>query len=59
MKNFYNFSKILDSKILTSDKPKNNVFILKCVGNQKSTVVERFFAASNQRERYLKEEWNK
>ena len=36
----------------TSDRPKANVFIVQCVGNQNSSV-ERFFATSNQLERYL------
>ena len=39
-----------DSKILTSDKPKNNVFILKCFG-EKNSSVERFFASSTRADR--------
>lgn len=41
---------IKDSKILTSDKPKNNVFILKCFG-EKNSSVERFFASSTRADR--------
>lgn len=41
---------IKSCKIATSDKPKLNVFIVKCVGNQNSSV-ERFFASSTKLER--------
>lgn len=41
---------IKNCKISTSDKPKMNVFIVKCVGNQNSSV-ERFFASSTKLER--------
>ncbi len=46
---------VKDSKISESDRPKNNVFILRCASsnNQKSTV-ERFFASQNRIER---EDW--
>jgi hypothetical protein len=43
----------IDCKILTTDKPKQHVFIIQCLGSDNS-LVERVFAANSSLER---DEW--
>lgn len=47
---------IKDCKLLTSDKPKNNVFILRCLNSDRCFTIERCFSATSPQER---DEWIK
>jgi hypothetical protein len=52
IKNPNNMFLIKNCKIVVSDKPKANAFILKCSSNQKDSI-ERLFATSEPFERFV------
>ena len=49
---YYGYPEVPTCKIIKTDKPKNNAFIIRCLGgNTRVNTVERVFCATNEQER--------